>query len=294
MAEDEQTLHQLEEDTLSTIECMGFVLNQDKSATNSDTLDLITKRIDYPQAYKYLGIWEEKNEKTSPQNKEAIKNKMLNRVESLCKTKLIAKHLSKAINEFALATTNYVIGIVDYDLKEFDNLDKNVRRCLYENEALRASSNIERLYLPRKKQGRGISCLADKTEVIQFKLSKYLEGGERGEITKAEEQAASILSIIQELLKTKYRLQVDFTIEQLKQAQEEEKMESINKKVAHRVQFMQDDNGHIDFELSAAWLCHGYVTPSQEATFTKLQDRNTQGKVSNVCGAIRPSGPWHT
>lgn len=90
--------------------------------------------------------------------------------------------------------------------------------------------------------------MADKAELILIKLNKYLEGdGEKGEIRKAEERAASILSMIRELLTTKYHLQADFTIEQLKQTQEEGKMVNINKKVAHRVQFTQDDNGYIDF-----------------------------------------------
>lgn len=282
IAETEGNLHQLERVTLSTLESMGFVLNQDKSCTNAVTPELITKTIDTHEAYKYLGIWENRDGKISNENKTKLKSKLINRVDSICKTKLIARNFSRAINEFALSTANYMVGIVDFEPKEFEDIDKDVRRCLYQNEALRASSNIDRLYLPRVKQGRGFTNLADKAEIMLVKLNDYCSGGgERREIGRAEEQMASTMSIIRELLIQKYQLPIDFTIDQLKAAQEGQKMANIDRKEAHKQQFKQDNNGLIDFELSSAWLTHGYATPSQEATYTKLQDRNTQGESEN-------------
>lgn len=66
--------------------------------------------------------------------------------------------LAKAINEFALATTNYIIGVVvDYDLKEFDELDKRMYAAAYMNmKALRASSNMKD-YTYREKNKEEVS-----------------------------------------------------------------------------------------------------------------------------------------
>lgn len=125
IAESEEDLNQLERTTLSTLQGMGFELNQEKSCTNAATPELITKTIDTHEAYKYLGIWEKRDGKRSNENKTALKKKILNRVDSICKTKLIARNFSRAINEFALSTANYMVGIVYFTSKKFEEKHTN-------------------------------------------------------------------------------------------------------------------------------------------------------------------------
>lgn len=46
IAKTENELHQLESATFSTLNSAGFILNQDKSCTNSELTDLVTKQLD--------------------------------------------------------------------------------------------------------------------------------------------------------------------------------------------------------------------------------------------------------
>jgi hypothetical protein len=54
--------------------------------------------IEGTDGYKYLGITEDSCSRTKPETLEKIKKKIMARVESLCKTRLSAKNLFKAIN----------------------------------------------------------------------------------------------------------------------------------------------------------------------------------------------------
>lgn len=65
-----------------------------------------------------------------PENKCIIEEKIERRVGKLCQSKLNAKNLFAAINEYALSTTNYYIGLLPYEQSEFEEIDRKVRRIL--------------------------------------------------------------------------------------------------------------------------------------------------------------------
>ena len=91
----------------------------------------------------------------------------------MCQTRLNAVNLFKGINKFALSILNYYIGLLPYEPKEFDDLDKNVRRIQNENNVTRHASNVDLLYLKRDRLGRGLTCLVEKAEVMLLKMHDY-------------------------------------------------------------------------------------------------------------------------
>ena len=65
----------------------------------------------------------------------------------------------QAINTWAVALLRYGAGIVTWNKEEVKNLDRKTRKLLSMHGAFHPKSDIDRLYLPREKGGRGlISC----------------------------------------------------------------------------------------------------------------------------------------
>jgi len=50
----------------------------------------------------------------------------------------------------------YTTGIIDWTQEELDNIGSKTRKSMTANHTLHPQSDIERLYLPRKKGGRGL------------------------------------------------------------------------------------------------------------------------------------------
>ena len=91
------------------------------------------------------------------ENKAIVRRMIRERVRNLCQTDLMAKNLFKAINEYAISSINYYVGILHYTEKDFKDLDNDIRRELSEAAATRRSANTERLYLPRTELGRDLT-----------------------------------------------------------------------------------------------------------------------------------------
>lgn len=206
-----------------------------------------------------------------------IKEKIVNRIKKLCETRLNAKNLFHAINEFAISTLNYYVGVVEYLHEEFEELDKVVRRILAEYKVTRRASNTDRLYLTRVELGRGLQNIAERAEIILLNLAKTLDGNTKTRpIMDAERTMLSYLGMIYDLLQLKYNFgDDDLNGKTVKKAQKEKRMNAINEKNLHKILFDNPD-GHIDWKTSSLWLRKGNISPQEEAIFCKLQDRNTE------------------
>ena len=64
-----------------------------------------------------------------------------------------------AVNTWAVATLRYSTGVVDWTVEELKELDRKTRKMMTLHGALHPKNDVDRLYLPRQKGGRGlISC----------------------------------------------------------------------------------------------------------------------------------------
>lgn len=133
------------------------------------------KTLGYNEEYKYLGIYETNKSTIKHSTKTNIINKITSRIDSLCKTNLNAKNLFKAINEYAISTINYYIGLIEFEPEEFAEIDKMIRQILIKNNAHYKPANKERLYMNRNKLGRGLSLLEHRSESMLFKFNKNIK-----------------------------------------------------------------------------------------------------------------------
>ena len=64
--------------------------------------------------------------------------------------------LIKAINSWAVSVVRYTAGIIDWTQAELEDLDRKTRKLMSAHHALHPQSEVDRLYLPRQADGRGL------------------------------------------------------------------------------------------------------------------------------------------
>ena len=99
------------------------------------------------------------------------------------------------INEHALSTINYYIGLLPYE----PNLDKKVRGVLAKFQITQRASNMERLYLKRNRMGKGLVNLVDKAELMIPNLYRKMNSQPNTkDLIVQEKHMASHLGLIEE------------------------------------------------------------------------------------------------
>ena len=275
LAKSEDALVELCRVTGQCLNKMSLKVNQRKSASNIDNGAVFGNKIDDEFGYKYLGVLEDGQSEIMPENKTILEKRVVDRTTQLCQTKLNAVNLFHAINEFALSSLNYYIGIVPFDSKEFDEIDRKVRRVLSEYKVTRNAANMDRLYLSRKEFGRGLACVVDKAELMLYKSYQALnESPSSRPLIEFERDSLTRLGLINEHLKGKYELTDEQINEKtIQDKQKEMRMARIKEKRMHSILFKDDDNIY-DKKFSSLWLSKGNISPQQEGMLSKLQDRN--------------------
>ena len=98
--------------------------------------------------------------------------------------------------------------------------------------------------IPKKKRiGRGLICLEEKTEVMLLKLYDYLHGKSKTRVVaEMEREKASHLGLIRDHLQRKYGLcEEDVKERTIRKKQEEHRMERIKGKKMHSLLFNEED-----------------------------------------------------
>ena len=108
--------------------------------------------------YKYLGILEIDGV-MEVEMKIKFRKENLRRLRLVLKLKLNGRNKFQAINTWAVALLRYGAGIIKWNKEELQNLDRKSRKLLTLYGALHPKSDVDRLYLPRSKGGRGLNKL---------------------------------------------------------------------------------------------------------------------------------------
>ncbi|KAJ8944512.1 hypothetical protein NQ318_011770 [Aromia moschata] len=105
--------------------------------------------------YRYLGVCQD-GRINHTQLKKECQEKYKSRVTKLLNTLLSGGNLIKAINSWAVPVLTYSFGIVKWSVTDLDELDRLTRRLLTKFRQLHTNSSVIRLYLPRRRGGRGL------------------------------------------------------------------------------------------------------------------------------------------
>ena len=279
MAESDEVLKMLMEETKEFFKTIGLEMNKDKSATNTEACAEDATLLEGIQSYKYLGITETACSNISEDSFMKVRNEIIIRIRRLCETKLNSKNLFKGINEHAISVINYHIGVLKLEPSDFIKLDDEIRKVLMDYKIHLQPANKERLYLPREKLGRGLCKIEHKSEQMLFELNKSLERSSiaslrRAAILKVEKDNSTHLALIQSYLVAKYKLNESLTSKSLCEAQYKSLIVEIKAKECHERLFRVCDHELADVKDSATWLTKGNMKPRDEGAYCFLQDRN--------------------
>ena len=89
-------------------------------------------------------------------NSNRFKKEYLRRLRLILWSKLNGKNKFQAINRRAVAVLQYGARIVKWSYEELQSLDRKSRKLLTVHGTFHFRSDVDRLYLPRRKGGRGL------------------------------------------------------------------------------------------------------------------------------------------
>ena len=137
----------------------GVVVMKRGKLCKSEGIKLINgkmiKQVD-DEGYKYLGILELDKFKERGM-KDIFRTEYLRRFKLVMKSHLNCKNKIKAANTWAVSLIKY--GAIKWNKEELQEIDRKSRKVMTMNKELHPKSDVARIYVPRKKGGRGlISC----------------------------------------------------------------------------------------------------------------------------------------
>ena len=128
-------------------------------------------------SYKYLGI-EENATIEHKKMREKISKEYLSRLKKICKSELTPKNKITAINQLAIPVVSYGFGIIDWPQCELNKLDVKTRKILTLHKVIYRNQCLDRIYLPRREGGLGLTEINHAFRASIVSLGQYLMSSE--------------------------------------------------------------------------------------------------------------------
>ena len=110
--------------------------------------------------YTYLGQ-DEAVGYNGPLNKDRVRKEYKMRVRKIWRSELYGGNKAVAHNTFAVPVITLTVGILDWTKEEIRQLDITTRKILNYTGNLHSRSDVNRIYVPRKQGGRGLTSIED-------------------------------------------------------------------------------------------------------------------------------------
>ena len=133
--------------------------------------------------YKYLGILES-DKILHHQMKDKTRSEYLRRVKKVLKSGLDGNSIIQAINTWAVPVLRYGAGIVDWPVADLRDLDRKTRKLLTLHRAHHPQGDVDRLYVSRKKGGRGLMSIEEVVKREENALSTFVDSSRHPGIVK--------------------------------------------------------------------------------------------------------------
>ena len=186
------------------------MVNQTKSASNNSSEKTFGDKLDDITGYKYFSILEDFRNVIEEENKKILEDNVTEQTTSYAGQNSMLWTCSKASTSLHLieaSTLNYYIGLLPYEPKKLDEMDKKMRRFLSKFKVMRKATNMNRLYLRKDKLRRRLVCLEKNAEVTLVKLYEFLnENSNTQALVEHERKGATYMGLIQDYLQKKYNL----------------------------------------------------------------------------------------
>ena len=192
--------------------CAKATFKRGKLTKTSDLqIDINTsiRELDEEEAYKYLGI----NEGDGIQHaamKEKVRKEYYRRVRLVLKSELKAANRFEAINTLAVPVVTYSFNIINWKMSEIERLDTKTRKALTIHIMHHPKADVNRMYLPRRSGGRGLTKLETAYKSITMGLETYLRNTDDAllQLVLQHETKKKLYSIQKEAEKFKREVEV--------------------------------------------------------------------------------------
>ena len=115
--------------------------------------------------------------------KDTIRKEYPRRTKKILETKLSCRNLIKGINTWAVPLVRYSGPFLKWTREELKQMDQRTRKLMTMHKALHPRYDVDRLYVSRKEEGRGLTSIEDTVDASIQRLEDYIEKHERGLIT---------------------------------------------------------------------------------------------------------------
>lgn len=217
------------------------------------------KELDESTGYKYLGILQSDMTKKA-EAIETVRREYFRRLRLTLKSELNAGNTIRAINAWAIPVIRYTGGIVDWTVAELREIDKKTRRLLTLHGAFSMHGDVDRLYVPRCKGGKGLLQVEQLVREEECELTEYVCHHERND----------------RLLRMVYKervIQAEETKSQCRQRLAEERLQSWKSKPLHGM-FIRQTEDVIDEKESVRWIRDGYMKKGAESLLMAAQEQS--------------------
>ena len=124
------------------------------------------------EGYRYLGILESDKILHEEMKKQTTKE-YLHRVKKILKSGLNGKHSTQAINTWAVPVVRYGAGIINWTVAELRQMDTKTRALLRLHRAHHPQGDVDRLYVNRKRGGRGLQSIEEVVRREENAMTSY-------------------------------------------------------------------------------------------------------------------------
>jgi hypothetical protein len=125
------------------------------------------------EGYRYLGILES-DRILQDSMKQQSTAEYFRRVKKLLRSSLSGKHCFQAINTWAVPVIRYGAGIIDWTATELRAIDSKTRRTLKTHGAHHPQGDVDRLYVNRKRGGRGLQSVEEVVRREENSLTTFM------------------------------------------------------------------------------------------------------------------------
>ena len=107
--------------------------------------------------------------------KEKIRKECYRRTRGVLQSKLNVKNKLESISTLTIPVVTYSFNVVNWNLEETKRIDRKIGKLMTLNKMHHPKADVNRMYIPRKEQGRGITNLEMAFKTTTIGLNSYLQ-----------------------------------------------------------------------------------------------------------------------
>ena len=215
----------------------------------------VIKSLQEGESYKYLGILEA-DKFLQEKIKLNVLKEYIRKFRKVLKSKLNGGNLVRVVNTWEVSLLRYSPAFVSWMKKELQALDRKTRKLFTIYGALHSTSDVDRLYIPKKEGGRGLISIEDCVELAIMGLKKYVHRSEERLIQAARGDKIDGFEVVSVL----------------KRSKKEKRLEDWDEKVLHGHYLRQTKEVRSD--QCWAWLQDGDFKREAESLIVAAQNQS--------------------